>query len=421
MADEVLYLHVWAPVLTAYAGWVLKNAEKAGLHRLYFLARDAWPVYIAAKAIGDQHFPGIECRYLKVSRYAMRLPQYHLLGEKCLDLICTGGIDVTLEKILRRGGLTDAEISAYAARTGRQESLKRILSYPEVMVLKGLLAADKELMEVIRRHSEAAYPAAMSYLAQEGLLDDTSCAVVDSGWIGTLQQSMQQLIRTEKPDKELEGYYFGLYELPDIRLKDRYHTWYFGPADHLSRKACFSNCLFETICSSPEGMTMGYMQSGAVCEAVSFPQENPNAGRLCRYNDLLKVYADHYSSCCDCERQEIPARSKHMDEAVKGLLTTLMGHPQAWEVDAFGSSLFSDDMLEGSMQQVAARLTEKEIKDQRLLNKAAIMLGLKKGELPGSAWIEGSIVRADKDVNISLAHARLYKYIVYLRKLRKNL
>ena len=76
---------------------------------LYFLARDGYQMYLAARQLCKQYDLDIECRYLKVSRYAVRVPEYHLLGERCLERICVGGIDVTFEKIMQRAALTDKE------------------------------------------------------------------------------------------------------------------------------------------------------------------------------------------------------------------------------------------------------------------------------------------------------------------------
>ena len=98
------------------------------------------------------------------------------------------------------------------------------------------------------------------------------------------------------------------------------------------------------------------------------------------------------------------------------LLKNIMATPSMEELKAYGEIKFSDDVLEGSIQKVAAELSDEEIKNQRFLNKALIMLGIKKGIIHESAWIEGSIVRNGKRVKSYLRHARMYKYFVYIKK-----
>lgn len=43
-AEEVL-----APVMVEYVKWILSRAQQLGIQRIYFLARDGWPMYRARK------------------------------------------------------------------------------------------------------------------------------------------------------------------------------------------------------------------------------------------------------------------------------------------------------------------------------------------------------------------------------------
>ena len=85
------------------------------------------------------------------------------------------------------------------------------------MQLKDCLKKIPLLFHYIDSHSKEAYGTAIGYLTQEGLLEPVSYALVDSGWIGTIQQSIEHLLRQKQPDRKLEGYYFGLYEIPKGR------------------------------------------------------------------------------------------------------------------------------------------------------------------------------------------------------------
>lgn len=408
--DELLYLHVWAPALTEYVEWVLRCAREQGLRRLYFLARDAWPMYLMAEAICRSRYREMDCRYLKVSRYALRLPEYHLLGKDCVERICIGGIRVTLEKILRRAGLTGDEILAVARALGREDELQRELLYPEVLALKGTLSDCGVFMEAVQRHSREALPAALGYLEQEGLLDGVPCALVDSGWVGSLQQTLEHLLQIRCPGLRLSGFYFGLYELPRGALPTAYHAFYFDALHGMRRKAAFSNCLFETIFSSPAGMTLGYREEGDTFLPVESPEKNRNAARLERYGALLRRFAASY-----CEQ---PHRGG--GPVCEGLLSLLMGRPQPWEVAAIGDNPFCDDVLEGTMQPAAAHLSVDEVKNLHFWRKLMIFAGLRKGAIHESAWLEGSIVRNGYRVRRELRQARSYKYVVYMRKLWKN-
>lgn len=411
---ELPYYLIYMPVLIEYVTWVLEEAQRSGKQRLYFLARDGYQMYLVAQKLCASRKQPIECRYLHVSRYSMRLPEYHLLQEKCLDHIGIGGIDVTVRRILKRAGLEEDLAQKYLP----EYEPDRILNYNEVMIIKEKLRQNQEFLEQVYTVSQKAYEPAIAYLKQEGLFEDIDYALVDSGWVGTLQKTIAHLV--DRP--ALEGYYFGLYETPKGIASYQYHGYYFSARKGIHRKVNFSNCLFEAVFTAAEGMTIGYEKQGEDYAPVTDFIQNPNAVQITAncacLEKYLKVYtgiAQARSSSDDkftCTQQESTA-------FVEKLLNKAMGAPTVWEVECYGDLLFSDDVLEGNLKKVAAELSTEEIRTQRFVSKALIMLGIKKEELHESAWIEGSIRRNGVQVYRSLFHAKLYKYFVYLRKLMK--
>lgn len=409
---ERLYLYVFAPALTEYVRWVLDHAARSGIRRLYFLARDGWQMYLTAKKLSEGSGLSVECRYLQVSRYAMRLPEYHLLGSQCLDRICGSGLEVSFDKIMRRAGLSEAEGLEIAELTGRTAGRGELLRGRRLFQVRKELEQTPEFMEYVFRHSREAFSRAVGYLEQEGLLDGESFALVDSGWIGTLQQSIQNLLRTRRPDIRLCGYYFGLYELPVGAGKEDYHAFYFTPGRHLKRKVLFSNSMFEVIFSSPAGMTLGYEQNGERYQPRLSAEKNPNGMQLQRNITVLEAFLT---------RELPPLEAPPAYGMLEQLLTVCLGQPGLLEAEAYGGSLFSDDVSEGRLTEIAAELSQKEIRGQRILGKIRNML-LPGGEmLRESAWLEGSIVRNGRHVRRNLRHAAWYKYLIYMRKAWRKL
>ena len=408
--DEQIYAVAFLPMLTEYVKWVLAEASKSGKKRLYFLARDGYQMYVLAKALVAKLGMDMDCRYLNVSRYAIRLPQYHLLGEECLSYICSGGIDVTFEKVMKRAGLTDEEAMKVAKFVGRDKSYKDIINYDEVLKLREVLGKIPEFMTYIDAHSRDAYANAICYLKQEGLMDEVPYSLVDSGWVGTLQKSIEHLVQTVNPKVSITGYYFGMYELPRGMAKEKYNAFYFTPKSGIKKKVYFSNCLYEAVFTSPEGMTIGYEMLEEKYVPVYDLVSNPNKDKINRYIEMIRRFMDGY---VDDGAKYNEARSKKL---VRQIAYRLMGNPNKEEAEIFGSLLFCDDVLEKSMQKVAAELTDEEIKNLRFINKLLIMKGKKSGVIRDSAWIEGTIVRNGNKVRGNLWHARMYKYIVYIRK-----
>ena len=415
-----IYNSIFAPVLLDFVEWVLEEAQKQGIKRLYFLARDGYQMYLAAQQLCETRGLAVECRYLYGSRYAWRMPQFALIGEACLEKLCLGGIDVTFEKVMRRGGLTAEEAATVAKELGFEKDYRRILSYSEVQQLKKPLAESKYFLSYVYEHSENAYETTIRYLRQEGLFENIPYALVDSGWSGSMQQTLAELLQHTGNRKQIVGFYFGLYELPSGVNRENYHTFYFGPDYGMKQKVYFSNCLFEAVFSAPHGMTVGYEAYDDGAETpkyrpVFYNKHNLNQSRMEQEEVWLKESLENYTdadrTCCS---------KKERAEHTYSLLKRFMGSPTAEEAGCYGNLLFSDDVTEEQVQCVAAELRKEDIRNQYVWNRIAIMLGLKKQVLKDSAWIEGSVVMAKGCYLWQMANVRCYKYLIYFRKWLKR-
>ena len=421
--SDMVFLHVFAPAMVSYVEWVLAEAAASGKKRLYFLARDGWMMYQAAQILADFRHAGTELKYLRVSRYSLRRAEYHLLKEKCLDSICTGGIDVTFEKLMKRAALTEEEGRRVAELAGYADRYQQPLNYRQLHKLSARLGKLKPFLEYIQVHSAVCYEDTVGYLRQEGLMDEIPYAFVDSGWIGTLQMSLQHLIADAcKVDRKMEGYYFGIYEIPKSADRNQYHGFFFTPAKGIFTKIGFSNCLFEAVFSAPEGMTMGYAYADGRYVPVESQIKNPNAEALLRHAGLLREYLHAYThrayrNTCPCGPGGLGfARAKGGRAVAKKLLLKMMGTPTAAEARVFGSRKFCDDILELTMQPVAVKWTDGELRKQRFFNKLLSKSGLREGGLKESAWPEGSITMAQGNVRKNLRQERFYKFLMYIRK-----
>lgn len=401
--------------MTAYVEWVLKEAKASGKKRLYFLARDGWQMYLAAQKLAEARESGIDIRYLRISRYALRIPSYHLMGRTCVEQICLDGMEVTFETVARRAALTAEETNVLSRMLGYEGRRAERLTRTELISLKETLSKTPFFLNCVDVHSRKAYGETMRYLAQEGLLEDVSYALVDSGWTGTMQQTLSLLLSQKKPGIHLCGYYFGLYELPE-KVHEGYHAFYFSPVSGLKRKAYFSNCLFECVFSEPVGMTTGYVRRGGGTLPVTGGKQNPNEIRLTQNAAALQCYVRAY--CAEIKR--IQAFDANKTSFVEETLTRFMGKPVRKEAECFGSYLFSDDVLEECLKCVGAPLSKKELRSQNFVRRMASKLGMTGEKTAERGWIEGSVVSGGRQVRRYLWHVRCYKYFVYIRKSWKD-
>lgn len=363
--------------------------------------------YLVAQKLTAMYGIVIDCRYLEGSRIAWRMAEYHMLSDaQILDKICIGGVHVTLRKILLRGGLDTAEIETCANDLGLAQQLDESLSYSQAVGYKQTLIKNKRLFKYIRQHSMDAYDMAHAYFEQEGLLDTDKVCIVDSGWVGSMQQTLERII-----DRDVEGYYFGLYELPDGVDEKDYHTFYFAPYKDIDKKVLFSNCLFESIFSAGDGMTCGYEIRDGMVVPVKETTNNLNRHRIVDNVNTLKGLID------DVEYIDKVLHT-NQDRYLKRM-QRLMSNPTKDEADCIGDYLFSDDVNQSSTQELAQPMTVAEIHNTHAWRRMMIMNGYMSRILKDSAWLEGSIVRCDKNVKYHLWHCRIYKRLIYLRKFLK--
>lgn len=404
---------VMAPVMSWFILWVIREAAAAGKKRLYFLARDGYSMYRLAKIVCKRAGINLECRYLYCSRYAWRGAEYHLLKEDSLKYICLGGIDVTARKLMARAGLSPEEIEEAAGQLGLTERLDEPLSYRKLREMEQLFRGCPSFLNSLEAHAVQKYPFVCGYLEQEGLLEEVPYALVDSGWTGSMQKSLQNLLHSMGCEKNLEGYYFGLYEYPAGMPRKDYHCWYFSPESHIRRKVHFSNSLFECIFSSPEGMTTGYLPCDEGYIPIFEREENPNVDYIQYTTVILEKYITMFLKLFPEAVDAPDGRERSVAEA---LLSEFMGNPAKWEADVFGRYVFCDDVIGERRQTVAAKLSLREIRKNRFFHRA-VSLTRKKGiPVRESAWLEGSIALCENAGAAELWHCVIYKYGLYIRK-----
>lgn len=407
-------IYVLGPMLDAFVVWVLKNAIESGKKRLYFLARDGYFMYRAARIYAERFSIPIECRYLCCSRYSLRIPMFHMDLKDAMEYICRDSIGVNLTRIMNRAGLDKKEQKKVLEDIGESGQGEVPVPYACLEKVKEKLRHSEVFLSAMIRHSKDAVPALTGYLAQEGLLDGTEDALVDSGWVGSMQKTLNQVLENMGRKTVLEGYYWGLYELPPKVKREYYHCYYFSPEGQLRRKAGFNNNLFETIFSAPHGMTLGYEVQDRrympVFDKVSLEREREMESLekvLCRYVDAAACVTEDIRTI-SIEREK---------EILQKIVTLFMSRPSVAEAEGFGNMIFCDDVLEYGDRRLAAEMSGRDLRDNHVISKILVMLGVSKKEIKESAWYEGSAVRYSRHPAWHLIQFEIYKYLLNIRQM----
>ena len=249
-----------SPIITFYAMWILREARKRGLQRLYFVARDGYLVKKVADALIQALGLRLESRYLYGSRQAWHLPAITDFSADSLSWLFEKTRTLTLRIILGRLQTAPEDMSENLISLGWPSSKwDRHLDDESLSRLREDLLGSADFRGFVEKLVESKRETTVRYLQQEGLFDPTPWAIVDLGWHGRLQHSLEKLLVTKQPTRTV-GLYFGLYSD--------------SPALAQLQTASYLNCdlrspppskdipslvfLMESFCTAPHGSTVGY-------------------------------------------------------------------------------------------------------------------------------------------------------------------
>lgn len=349
------------PIIFNYVWWILREAQERKLKRLYFLARDGYTLLRVAKLFCRRFQLDIDCRYLYCSRAAIRTPTYFFIGDEAFDLLLLWGYYVSLNVVLSRAGLTaDERREVYIDCCLEQVDEDAQLSKRKFAGYVALIRESKVFRRCVFEKSKAAYDDAIGYLKQEQLFDQDTVAIVDSGWTGSIQRSLRQLLEFEGYTGEIIGFYFGMYGRPKAFADGEYLTWFFDAGAGAYRKAVFSNNLFECLLSAPHGMTKGYSRDGSGFRPVlSAPGSNAELERIEGQSSAICRY-------CECQVQRIAFSDFNSSLARRDSLsriTRYMLKPTEEEAAYYSGFFFCDDVTEAYRSPLAGKEQVKKLRD----------------------------------------------------------
>ncbi|HEX5326490.1 MAG TPA: hypothetical protein VFW75_07455, partial [Acetobacteraceae bacterium] len=195
--------HYGSILLIGFTLFVLAEARRRGIRRIYFLARDGHiPLAIARRLIARSNEP-FELSYLHVSRHSIVVPACSDDPHRLIEAISASMSTQTLDAIAAALGIEPDAIPGVLERSGVRPG-QRLGGNTEL--LRRMIAANQELIgESLGRRRDLA----LGYLQQAGFLAPGKRLIVDTGWRGSTQQALVRL--TGLPHSDLAGAYLGLW------------------------------------------------------------------------------------------------------------------------------------------------------------------------------------------------------------------
>lgn len=340
---------VAAPILTAYTLWILQQAKARQLTRLYFLARDGEILLQIAKELAPQIYPEIELRYLYVSRQALRMPGVVEINQAFWEWMFDDTHLLSIESLLKRMCLDRQSVQPIFDELGySSDRWQENLTRPERFELRAKLEQHQPLQEIILQVATQKREVLKAYLQQEKMLDGQAFGLVDVGWRGSLQISLEnafEIFGTRMP----VGFYFAL-DKPTGNLKHKGEVLAFffnltnstGHRNHIDDRYVTA---MEVFCAGCEGTTLDYavQKDGTVTPVLKHKDNQPALDWGLKYFQTTVIDFVHHLVERSPVDFPLTTSPKLLRDALDDLFLTFNNSPTQREAEAFMDCPFFDD------------------------------------------------------------------------------
>jgi FMN phosphatase YigB (HAD superfamily) len=262
-----------------------------GLERIYFFSREGWLFHECWKRMAPHLFPAgnaPEASYLYVSRVAVSNAACANVGLTPVNaaVALLPAQNETISDICRIFRLKVEALRPLLARHGLTEhdSLPPLPpgEEPGPGTPFGLLLRDADFQAEVRRQGEGTRVALNRYLEQEGFFQHERLALVDIGWLGTIQQYLHDAIRHRSDQPILHGFLLAAtrmvpYEWDHGNRSDGLVFDQFRFSLPGSTVLTFKDVL-EEVCRAPHPSVIGYALEDGVSRPV-LRDGNDDTGR----------------------------------------------------------------------------------------------------------------------------------------------
>lgn len=405
MYDAVAKLHaestfestvnsVIAPVLVMYTHWILSEAQRHGIQRLYFLARDGYMMYHIAESLCKKNRINIKCSYFYCSRYALRMAAYRFFDDCAYERLFINSYKLTAGNMLKRAGFNKSERALVYDEIGFNKTETAIMGREEFSDFCEHIRNSVQFNDILKAKSDIAYADTIAYIKQEGMHKYQKIGIVDLGWTGSLQYTLKRLLESADINTKLFGFYMGMLEHPPTALNSVCLSWLFD-SEQLFRRAWFANNLMECICSAPHGMTIGY----TILDGTFIPRltRSKNSTRL---TEFIREQAERLS------RGDLESNNRL---ALK-LLRKLMLCPTEEEANIFSCYQFCDDVGEQYHRSIVQKANAKDFRREILPYKL-----MYRDSSDGFYWYCGSVQASNLIIKTFYRYIYLFTRYMVIR------
>lgn len=339
------------PVLYCYAEWIIEQAEKKNIRRLYFIARDGYLIKKIADIIIAKKEADIKTYYIYGSRKAWRMPSlskehyniYQLMIWSHTNKICTL---MDLAEVLH---VSLEELYRFLPGIFKKSKKNLRITSVELEYIVDKLSKSEEFQDWHLEGLRKEKGLVRRYLEQEVDMSDDNFAFVDVAGGGLTQGCLRELIK-DRYQKPIRTFFF---KIDRVNLVEGSITDTFVPS-YLT-----NDLTVEMMCRAPHGQTRCYrMVHGKIVPEL----EEEESRALIRHGfyDYEAGIIRFSEVMCEVSRkcgrtigalQNLLLYVKHIAE-----------NPSGEILEYFATVPSSDSGRESEIREYAPKLTREDIK-----------------------------------------------------------
>jgi predicted HAD superfamily hydrolase len=193
------------------------------------------------------------------SRRALNLPAIVELDDNTLDFLVSGTSTLRVAQFLERIGFNPSQFTKTITEAGYSHMDDLVINgkdYANLRRLFTLLSGD------IREKAATERSNLFAYFDSIGLLEEKKIGVVDIGWHGTLQYSINKLLQIFGREPSIKGYYLGTFhkakELHEAGQDMSAYLCEFGQPEYFHKIIKYCVEIFEFIHIAPHGSVINF-------------------------------------------------------------------------------------------------------------------------------------------------------------------
>ena len=348
------------PVLYSYAVWIVDQAVKKNIKRLYFIARDGYLIKKIVDIILEQKKTGttipIETHYIYGSRRAWRMVSLSENHYNLYQLILWSHFKkiTTLDELASVLCISVEDLYQFLPGVYKKDKSNRTITGQELEYITGKLAENPQFRAYHLRKLEKGRKLAQQYLVQEIDCSDDQFAFVDVSGGGLTQGCLQQLIK-DRYHKPIHTFFF---KIDRVNLVEDSITDTFLPSD------LDSNLVVEMMCRAPHGQTDGYIEKEG--KTVPVIEEYEGALQIAHgFNEYEQGIVDFTGLMCEVSQQygvrTVPVK------IILRYLEYIAKEPSKEVLEYFASTPSCEAGRGAEVTEYAPKLTKQQIREIYLI------------------------------------------------------